>query len=147
MQTNGSHNSNFQEATNRKPTEDYDYIEELAQVDVHTLLMKGVIYGQSWKKRGGAGAIANLQRKWDRIEHAAQALSGDLFTAIRRNPGVLEDVADLRRYLFLVESEMRLSMYGDEEAYAQCSRTLDCPITALQDIADEEPSSGYVNQD
>lgn len=71
-------------------------------------------YGDSWRKRGGGEAYHNLTRKWDRIERAVEALvSQDVFKAIRGNPasdgaiggkdGLLDDIRDLRRYLFLVE--------------------------------------------
>jgi hypothetical protein len=55
-----------------------------------------------------------LTRKWDRIERAVEALmSQDVFQAIRYNPAsdgtiggkdsLLDDIRDLRRYLYLVE--------------------------------------------
>ena len=55
-----------------------------------------------------------MTRKWDRIERAVEALpSQDVFAAVRAHPagdgtmggkdGLLDDLRDLRRYLFLAE--------------------------------------------
>lgn len=101
------------------PTENYNLIAKLAQEDVEVLRSKGQTYGNSWKRRGGVGAFMMLARKWDRIENMVQNQNWDIFSIA----DVLEDVADLRRYLLLVEAHMR------EEGVAG------------------EPTAGYVNQD
>lgn len=85
-------------------TENYKLLEALALKDVEVLKEKGKHYGDSWRKRGGVGAFMMLARKWDRIENMAIAKGYDVFDAER--DGVLEDIADLRRYLLLVEGHM-----------------------------------------
>jgi len=85
-------------------TEDYALLMNLAQRDVEVLKEKGRHYGDSWRKRGGVGAFMMLARKWDRIENMVRARNWDVFACER--DGVLEDIADLRRYLLLVEGHM-----------------------------------------
>lgn len=85
-------------------------LQPIADGDVEHLVEKGKIYGDSWKKRGGVGAFMMLARKWDRIEVAAHASGWDIFSAIQKDyrpGGILDDIADLRRYLMLVEQEIR----------------------------------------
>lgn len=69
-------------------------------------------YGPSWKRRGGVGAFMMLARKWDRLEERLKKgdLNYDIFRGIAedtRGEGLIDDVRDLRRYLMLVEAEMR----------------------------------------
>lgn len=85
-------------------TENYDVLAAIGRRDVEVLKEKGKHYGDSWRKRGGVGAFMMLARKWDRIENMATAKGYDVFAAER--DGVLEDIADLRRYLLLVEGHM-----------------------------------------
>jgi hypothetical protein len=88
--------------------ENYELILELANNDVVVLEEKGKTYGDSWKKRGGAGAFFMLARKMDRIENICSEMNYDIFTAGRANTGdILDDIADLRRYLLLVEAEVK----------------------------------------
>lgn len=88
-------------------SENYQTIATLAQRDVETLKDKGKTYGSSWKKRGGVGAFMMLARKWDRIENIVSSTGYDIFKAGTTNTGdVLDDIADLRAYLLLVESEV-----------------------------------------
>jgi hypothetical protein len=50
-----------------------------------------------------------LARKWDRLEKAVEAHGWDVFAAARgdeRVEGIRDDLADLRRYLLLVETEL-----------------------------------------
>jgi hypothetical protein len=84
----------------------------LAREDVGVLETKGAAYGDSWKRRGGVGAFMMLARKWDRIENVTRAFQWDVFEAGKSDgeadaEGVLDDIADLRRYLLLVECEVR----------------------------------------
>lgn len=95
------------------------YLNELNGVvadDVAALRKAEKSYGDSWKKRGGVGAFMMLARKWDRLEnHLANASTDtfnryDIFAAVccdRRPEGVIDDIRDLRRYLVLVEAELR----------------------------------------
>jgi len=103
-----------------------DRIESVASNDVHILKKKDAEYGGSWLKRGGIGAFMMLARKWDRLETAMECdrpkvtmSSGTVIPALdrydiigravadSREEGILDDIADLRRYLLLVEAEIR----------------------------------------
>lgn len=98
--------------------EDYSKIRQLATEDVAVLEIKGKTYGDSWKSRGGVGAFMMLARKWDRIENISRSLGWDIFEAGQRNTGdILDDIADLRRYLLLVEAEVhrRVGMQPKQE--------------------------------
>jgi len=77
--------------------------------DVDVLVEKDREYGGSWKSRGGAGAFFMLARKFDRIEIQAKKHGYDIFAAVAadaRPEGLLDDIADLRRYLALVEAHV-----------------------------------------
>lgn len=100
-----------------------DHLEAIASEDVAGLLKAEQSYGDSWKKRGGVGAYMMLARKWDRlalrVEHPLKrhvniqgedVAAYDIFDHIAadtRTEGVIDDIRDLRRYLMLVEAEMR----------------------------------------
>ncbi len=107
-----------------------EYLERIATHDVDVLREKEKSYGDSWKRRGGVGAFMMLARKWDRIEVALnpERVPGDqreaplsavthtripafdIFRAVlddTRPEGILDDIQDLRRYLLLVEAEVR----------------------------------------
>ena len=88
-----------------------DKLEEVAANDVKVLRQKDKEYGGSWKKRGGVGAFMMLARKWDRIENQCGAAGYDVFASIestlKLRDGMLDDLGDLRRYLMLVEAEIR----------------------------------------
>jgi hypothetical protein len=78
--------------------------------DAEGLKVAAQSYGHSWKSRGGVGAFMMLARKWDRLENRLRKCLWDIFRAIAtddRGEGVIDDVRDLRRYLMLVEGEMR----------------------------------------
>lgn len=109
------------------------YLERLAEIaeeDVVGLKKAQESYGDSWKRRGGVGAFMMLARKFDRLENALRPADGvahrcqlvqrddihdnvapwDIFEAVRadtRSEGILDDIRDLRRYLLLVEAEVR----------------------------------------
>lgn len=107
-------------------TDHIKHLDEIAREDVEGLKVAERNYGSSWKKRGGVGAFMMLSRKWDRIENALRpqdddearanlkssqdVVPYDIFGAIAGDPrseGIIDDIRDLRRYLLLVESEMR----------------------------------------
>lgn len=143
-----------------KPT---TYLEQLATVakeDVEGLLNAEREYGGSWKKRGGIGAFMMLARKWDRLEKQLtmprvflvptgksdkdgnevkeQMLvqAYDIFSMARRDPrpeGIIDDVRDLRRYLLLVEAELRAM--GVNPAHR------DNPKPAEQEEVEAEPAA------
>ena len=86
-------------------------VERLTYEDLLGLDEAEKSYGDSWKQRGGVGAFMMLARKWDRIENQVKDFKWDVFEAVQddaREEGILDDIKDLRRYLFLVEAEMRL---------------------------------------
>ena len=89
----------------------------LANEDVEGLHISEQSYGNSWKQRGGVGAFMMLARKWDRLEKQVTEQGYDIFQAIAydgREEGILDDIRDLRRYLFLVEAEVRMQI-GDKD--------------------------------
>jgi hypothetical protein len=80
----------------------------LAESDAAHILETDPIYGGSWQKRGGVGAMMMLARKWDRLEERVRKMGWDIFRAIQldtRREGAIDDVRDLRRYLLLVEAK------------------------------------------
>jgi hypothetical protein len=89
-----------------------DQLDEIAAEDAAGLHVAAKSYGPSWKQGGGRNAYAMLKRKWDRMVNrlSRPEIDGDIFKAIAtddRGEGVIDDVRDLRRYLLLVEAEMR----------------------------------------
>jgi len=85
----------------------FDKIEKLAQRDIAQLQHAEKSYGDSWRKRGGVGAFMMLARKFDRIENQSMKNHWDVFGAILEDPsnaGILDDIRDLRCYLYLVEA-------------------------------------------
>tara|TARA_R110000796_G_scaffold76796_4_gene171661 strand:+ start:2359 stop:2679 length:321 start_codon:yes stop_codon:yes gene_type:complete len=85
-------------------------IKEIAQNDLHSLIESEKSYGDSWKRRGGTGAFMMLARKFDRIEQQSKVCNYDIFEAggkYNGEDGLLDDIGDLRRYLLLVEHEIR----------------------------------------
>lgn len=96
-----------------------DHIPTITTEDAQRVYEKDVEYGGSWKRRGGIGAFMMLARKWDRIEEAVEVRGEDgqvagyhdllaLATNDQRKEGLLDDIVDLRRYLILVEAEVRV---------------------------------------
>jgi hypothetical protein len=111
-----------------------DYLDAIALEDVRGIRKAEEQYGSSWKRRGGVGAYMMLCRKFDRLEQQlakplvrpSEALKPlaevmkdspdaivppyDIFkhaAADRRPEGIIDDIRDLRRYLLLVEAELR----------------------------------------
>jgi|TARA_R110000824_G_scaffold1386_5_gene7043 hypothetical protein len=85
-------------------------LKSIFEVDNIVLHEKDNAYRGSWKKRGGVGAFMMLCRKWDRIEAWVEGDGFDIFKAIgedKRDESILDDIRDLRRYLALVEAEMK----------------------------------------
>jgi hypothetical protein len=95
------------------------HLADIAKEDVVGLKKSEKSYGDSWKKRGGVGAYMMLARKADRMEnHVSRAIHHesvivqpyDIFKHIEadeRAEGLIDDIRDLRRYLMLIEAEMR----------------------------------------
>lgn len=91
-------------------------LEEIAAEDAAGLKRAQESYGNSWKSRGGVGAFMMLARKWDRLENRVKRPAVgeggiyDVFAHVasdQRAEGVIDDIRDLRRYLLLVEAELR----------------------------------------
>ncbi len=83
------------------------HLMEIALNDVELLLDKDVQYKGSCFRRGGSGLFHMFARKWDRIEAMVEDCGYDIFEAVEndtRMETVLDDVADLRRYLLLAEA-------------------------------------------
>tara|TARA_B100001564_G_C20526483_1_gene617644 strand:- start:274 stop:642 length:369 start_codon:yes stop_codon:yes gene_type:complete len=90
----------------------------ISNEDVEGLHESEQNYGDSWKMRGGVGAFMMLARKWDRIEKQVKEGGYDVFKlaiADERDEGIIDDIRDLRRYLFLVESEIRLQKHDGKK--------------------------------
>lgn len=86
------------------------HLDQIAREDVEGLKRAEVSYGNSWKKRGGANAWFMLCRKYDRLELQVSANHDNVFEAVLTDPrpeGAIDDIRDLRRYLMLVEAELR----------------------------------------
>lgn len=102
-----------------------EFLEQIVKEDVEGLNKAQQQYGDSWKKRSGIGAYMMACRKFDRLEIQAEKYSWDIFEAIQkdeRSEGAIDDIRDLRRYLILIEAEMRvrgavsaLSQHRDNE--------------------------------
>lgn len=85
-------------------------VDEVAAEDCAGLKKAYESYGDSWMKRGGVGAYMMLIRKIDRMEMQAEKHKYDIFEAVEDDPraeGIIDDIRDLRRYLLLVEAELR----------------------------------------
>jgi hypothetical protein len=101
-----------------QPKEQSPIIEQVGKLTVidHVKLEEAEqSYGDSWKQRGGVGAFMMLARKWDRLEKQVTEQGYDIFQAIAydgREEGILDDIRDLRRYLFLVEAEVCIGKNG-----------------------------------
>jgi len=98
-------------------TDTINEVMELCSADAQALSQAEKSYGDSWKKRGGVGAMMMLARKWDRIENQVKVQNYDVFTAIAQDlseDGIIDDIRDLRRYLLLVEAEMFMRGVLDE---------------------------------
>tara|TARA_R100000808_G_scaffold15950_1_gene36358 strand:- start:12529 stop:12951 length:423 start_codon:yes stop_codon:yes gene_type:complete len=93
----------------------FEKVKELGYYDAEALSHAQKSYGDSWKRRGGVGAFMMLARKWDRIENQTKKYNYDIFETILADPsneGIIDDIWDLRRYLFLVEAEIQGQLSG-----------------------------------
>ena len=100
-------------------------MKDLAQQDILRIIESEKSYGDSWKRRGGTGAFMMLARKFDRIEQQAESCNYDVFRAgdmFGGDDGLLDDIGDLRRYLFLVEHHIRYGI-GDIDPDADTTIT------------------------
>ena len=111
------HDKEYRQLAEQGDIEPDDYSRQINMVlqvsneDVEGLHESEQNYGDSWKQRGGVGAFMMLARKWDRIEKQVKEHNYDVFASAlsdERDEGIIDDIRDLRRYLFLVESEIRL---------------------------------------
>lgn len=87
------------------------YLKLISLRDIEGLEGADSRYGDSWMKRGGAGAYFVTVRKIDRLEEEAKGVNFDIFKAAVKYPGkdgTLDTIRDLRRYLMLIEAEILL---------------------------------------
>ena len=122
-----------------------EFLNRVATEDVEVLEKKDKEYGASWKRRGGVGAFMMLARKWDRIETALEIKDlgeivgyKDIFIEAlsdERLEDLVDDIADLRRYLLLVQAEIE-----SREHYSN-------PDNVFADRAAAEATRSYVDQD
>ena len=99
--------------TEKQINELRERLEVMAERDVEKLAEGEKKYHSSWRKRGGHGAFENLFRKIDRLEAAGECCNNDIFEAcethtasdgtINGKDSLIDDIGDLRRYLYLVE--------------------------------------------
>ena len=119
-------------------TELNDRVRALAVIDADVLVEKGKVYGDSWKKRGGAGAFFVFARKWDRLEEAAKASGWDVIAKARadgeKSDGLLEQIRDLRRYLFLLEIEVERLRDGESAIYSRTEQARPFGFDPKEDI-------------
>jgi hypothetical protein len=103
------------------------------------MVAKNLIYGDSWKRRGGIGAFMMLARKWDRIEIQVKHNGYDVFTAVesdwQKPDNLLDDIRDLRNYLTLVEHEVRKG-HGDFQGRGRDATERDATDNSALRIAD-----------
>lgn len=92
------------------------FLDDISKEDADGLRRAQESYGNSWKECGGVGAyIVGLRRKIDRLRHQVEQVKPgapqyDIFAHVWIDPraeGVIDDIRDLRRYLLLVEAELR----------------------------------------
>lgn len=102
------------------------HVDAISARDLETLRRKDAEYGGSWLRRGGVGAFMMLARKFDRIEEQSKRVGYDIIAAALAAPekeGLLDDIADLRVYLMLVEAEVRERMDAKERCPSHPSDT------------------------
>lgn len=105
---------------------DMRYINELEGVasDAVALIMrKTQTYGDSWKRRGGAGAYFTAARPIDRLEGIVKQYGYDIFAAIADAPEggdgtALDAITDVMNYMILTLAHARAAILpkGDPTA-------------------------------
>jgi len=140
---------------------------EIANKDIDLLTRSEIDYGSSWCKRGGVDSFFMLARKWDRIEKQVEGCAYNILEACRtdlRPEGILDDIGDLRRYLFLVETKIRNEVVStpfkeqagvvseeDGELFARLAEHCKTKHTdtdgPTMESGFEDPGPNYVNQD
>lgn len=118
----------------------------VVEEDVRTIRRKESTYQGSWKSRE-AGVFHIIARMWDRMENITEGGRKPLFDIIREQNFRSEDgdmlaiIADLRRYLALVEAQMRYeAILEKKEQYDNCIK----PSPEL-DYDANTPNTEYVN--
>lgn len=122
-------------------TEFFKMMECIAADDVQGLMKAQESYGDSWKRRGGIGAFMMMARKWDRLELQVKKELYNIFNAIMsdtRSEGIIDDIRDLRRYLFLVETLMCMTGVISIGTHRDSSKDdTESRVDALNEIADK----------
>ena len=98
-----------------------DNLEHVALAGVELIHRKTETYGDSWKRRGGAGAWFTTVRPWDRLEGIVARHEGNVLAAIAADltgadGSALACVRDIRNYLTLIEAEaLSLAQSGGKD--------------------------------
>lgn len=117
-----------------------DLVKAVAENDAQVLVTKDASYEGSWKNDGGVGAYYTLKRPLDRFLAIAKRNGYDIFKVweeekaqgIVGHDGTFSAaLQDLRRYLFLVETEMihRTTDYPTSPAAPTTPTTADHPVS------------------
>jgi hypothetical protein len=73
---------------------------------------------EKWKQRDGIGLFFKLADKWDNLEDTMRLEpEWDILNHMRANPGIVEQVRWLRRYLLLCEAEARARLQREGESF------------------------------
>jgi len=114
---------------NAEDDQHLNHIAEICQEDASGLITAHDSYGNSWKKRGGAGVYLTMIRKFDRMDLTAEKFKYDIFEAVRADPraeGILDDIRDARRYLVLIEAELRNLGLAEGKSHRDNTVSEDC---------------------
>jgi hypothetical protein len=121
--------------------EHMNHIQDVVETDLETIKAKESTYGGSWKKRE-ASVFHMIARMWDRVENITDGGREVLFDIIRQQEYGISDgqmlaiLADLRRYLTLIEAQMRAEAAGDKPMSFEEWKT-----AKSQELARDTPTS------
>lgn len=137
------------------------HLEAVQVADLEYVRRKDAQYAASWKRRGGVGAFFTIVRPWDRLENLlerlperlaarGEAAQYDVFRAIREeglsgpDGSVIACVRDVRRYLLLLEAEMReqLASKSAERSAVEYDIQRDLPTSPTETFSPGTPEDG-----
>lgn len=94
-------------------------LEDVAAWDAEAVARSDLLYGASWRRRGGVGAYMVGIRKWDRLEELFGRSGVESVVQLIARPDTRDEawdtLIDLRRYLLLWEGH-RLALLGNPTA-------------------------------
>lgn len=124
------------------------HISEVLEIDKETIEQKEATYGGSWKKRD-AGVFHMIARMWDRVENITESGRIPLFDVIRKEEygnadgQMLAILADMRRYLTLIEAQMRAEAAGDPSlSHAEWRKQT---LVSRESLTPSEPMQDEIN--